>query len=73
MLGAGVARDGTARRAAKSAVADLGAPPNTRAPAAGATSSFAGNSEHGRAQEAAPPVSLLVLSLPGFSLSLRRS
>jgi hypothetical protein len=63
---------GVARRAAKPAGADLGAPPNTRARAARATRSFAGNGEQRRAQEAAPLVSLLVLSLPGFSLSLQQ-
>jgi hypothetical protein len=60
---------GVARRAAKPAGADLGAPPNTRARAARATRSFAGNGEQRRAQEAAPLVSLLVLSPRVLTLS----
>jgi hypothetical protein len=41
---------------------DLGAPPHTRARAAGASRSFAGDIEHGREQQVAPPFSL---SIPG--------
>jgi hypothetical protein len=72
-LGDGVAMHDTARRAAKPAGADLGAPPNTRARAAKVTRSFAGNGEHGHAQEAAPSVSIPVLTPRVLTLSFWRS